>query len=206
MLDCLSAMFGNVQLRAKKKKRKLALFGVACCRHIPRLCNEKPSTIAIEVAERYADGMAKINEVRIANRNAGPPAGDYSHFGRVALGRYLAEHAVLANATCNAVLVSEYALQAATDRVTERSRQCDLLRDIFGNPFQRVGVSKGWLTPTVKQLAEVIYDERSFNTLPILGDALEDAGCNDTAIFEHCRQPGSHVRGCWVVDLILSKK
>jgi hypothetical protein len=55
-------------------------------------------------------------------------------------------------------------------------------------------------------LAQVIYDERRFADLPILADALEEAGCTNTDILDHCRLPGEHVRGCWVVDLILRKE
>jgi hypothetical protein len=58
----------------------------------------------------------------------------------------------------------------------------------------------------VARLARGIYDDRAFDRLPILADALEDAGCHDTAILDHCRQPGPHVRGCWVVDLLLGKE
>ncbi len=54
-------------------------------------------------------------------------------------------------------------------------------------------------------LARSIYDDRAFDRLPVLADALEDAGCTDAAILDHCRGPGPHVRGCWVVDLILGK-
>jgi len=62
-----------------------------------------------------------------------------------------------------------------------------------------------WVTSTVTALASAIYDERAFDRLPILTDALEDAGCNNTDILNHCRQPGLHTRGCWVVDRLLGK-
>ena len=61
------------------------------------------------------------------------------------------------------------------------------------------------MTPTVVQLAQSIYDDRAFDRLPILADALEEAGCTDAAILDHCRGPGPHVRGCWAVDLLLGK-
>jgi hypothetical protein len=54
-------------------------------------------------------------------------------------------------------------------------------------------------------MAQAIYNERGFDRLPILGDALEDAGCTDRDILDHCRGPGPHVRGCWAVDLLLGK-
>jgi hypothetical protein len=62
-----------------------------------------------------------------------------------------------------------------------------------------------WNENTVPRLAQTIYDERAFDRLPILADALEEAGCTDTAILDHCRQPGEHYRGCWAVDLLLGK-
>ena len=58
---------------------------------------------------------------------------------------------------------------------------------------------------TVVQLAQVIHNDRAFDRLPILADALEDAGCTDPDTLAHCRGPGPHVRGCWVVDLLLGK-
>jgi hypothetical protein len=57
----------------------------------------------------------------------------------------------------------------------------------------------------VVKLAQVIYDERRFTDLPILADALEEAGCTNSDVLDHCRGPGPHVRGCWVVDLLLDK-
>jgi hypothetical protein len=54
-------------------------------------------------------------------------------------------------------------------------------------------------------LAQAIDDERAFDRLPILADALEDAGCTDADLLNHCRGPGLHVMGCWVVDMLLGK-
>jgi hypothetical protein len=91
----------------------------------------------------------------------------------------------------------------------------NLLHDVFGNPWQHSVVDPSWLTwnaGTVAKLATGIYEERSprdgtFNNerLAVLADALEEAGCHDADILTHCRGPGPHVRGCWVVDLILGK-
>lgn len=87
----------------------------------------------------------------------------------------------------------------------EFSAQANLLRDIFGNPFRPIAFNPAWRTATVKQLAEAIYEEKAVDRMPILGDALEEAGCSNADILNHCRQPGEHVKGCWVVDLILAK-
>jgi hypothetical protein len=79
------------------------------------------------------------------------------------------------------------------------------LRDTFGNPFRPVTLDPAWLTSTVLQLATGIYADRAFDRLPILADALQDAGCESADILAHCRGPGPHVRGCWVVDRVLGK-
>jgi hypothetical protein len=80
-----------------------------------------------------------------------------------------------------------------------------LAHDIFGNPFRPVTLNPSWLTTTVHSLASGIYDDRAFDRLPILADALQDAGCDNEDILCHCRQTGEHVRGCWALDLLLNK-
>jgi len=93
----------------------------------------------------------------------------------------------------------------------EETVQCHLLRCIVGpislqsKRVSRERIIPDWQTTTVMSLAEGIYTDRAFDRLPILADALEDAGCTDAAVLEHCRQPGEHARGCWVVDLVLGK-
>jgi hypothetical protein len=83
-----------------------------------------------------------------------------------------------------------------------------LLRDLIGNPFRPVAVQPTWLAwggGAVRKLAEAIYNERAFDRLPVLADALTDTGCTDAGLLGHLRSPGPHVRGCWGVDLILGK-
>jgi hypothetical protein len=87
----------------------------------------------------------------------------------------------------------------------ERKEQAAHIRDLFGNLFHPVTLDPSWLTPKVIALAQQIYDERAFDRLPILVNALEEAGCHNADILSHCRQQGEHVRGCWVVDLVLRK-
>jgi len=89
---------------------------------------------------------------------------------------------------------------------SELRTQASLFRDIFGNPFRPVAFDPAWRTATVTSLAQAIYADRRFGDLPILADALEDAGCTSADVLEHCRTPGEHVRGCWVVDLALGKE
>jgi hypothetical protein len=86
-----------------------------------------------------------------------------------------------------------------------RRTQTQRLRDIFGNPFRPVTFDPSWQTSTVVALAKQMYESRDFSPMPILADALQDAGCDHADILDHCRGPGPHVRGCWVVDLVLGK-
>jgi hypothetical protein len=76
---------------------------------------------------------------------------------------------------------------------------------LFGNPFRPAALDPAWLAwndGSVRKMAEAIYEEGRFGDLPILADAPEDAGCADADVLAHCRAPGEHVRGCWVVDLL----
>jgi hypothetical protein len=92
----------------------------------------------------------------------------------------------------------------------ERRAQAILLREVIGNPFLPTPtIAPAWLhwqDGTIPKIAQCIYDERAFDRLPILADALEEAGCYDAEMLIHCRGPGPHVRGCWVIDLLLGKE
>jgi hypothetical protein len=96
---------------------------------------------------------------------------------------------------------------------------CKLLREIFGNPFRPLPPIKGkrawkaqrnqwlaWQDAAIPRMAQTVYEERAFDRLPLLADALEDAGCCERALLEHLREPGPHVRGCWGLDLLLNKQ
>jgi len=159
---------------------------------------EPPHRIAVEVAERFADGLATKKELGIAASAFPSPdslAADMAFYCAsvdVSGCEYLASYMEI-----------EGYNQGYADEQPAHSR---FLRDIFGNPFRPATIDPGWLSSTVVSLATAIYEERAFDQLLILADALEDAGCNNAAILNHCRQPGEHVRGCWAVDSILKKK
>jgi hypothetical protein len=87
-----------------------------------------------------------------------------------------------------------------------RRANTDLFRDIFGNPFRPASFSPAWRTDTALALAHQIYESHDFGAMPILADALQDAGCDSSDILDHCRGSGPHVRGCWVVDLVLGRQ
>jgi hypothetical protein len=120
-----------------------------------------------------------------------------------------------------AELTDDRQLREVGDRIeaAERTAQAALLREIFGNPFASVGFDPAWRSEVVVALARKMYDSRDFADMPDLADALQDAGCENDRILSHCRystlqaaEHGSpagrgvpHVRGCWVLDLVLGK-
>src|SRR5262249_17918824 len=88
----------------------------------------------------------------------------------------------------------------------ERSQQAHLLRDIFGNPFRPVPLDPSCLDARTRSVAETIFEKGQFSKLPLLARALKkDAGCANRELLDHCRWPTRHVRGCWVVDLVLGR-
>jgi hypothetical protein len=197
-------------IQSETSARKLRLFAVACCRRIwPRITDDR-SRRAVETAERYADGLAGEDELRGASDAARPAvtpaAGDQLDRAAVAACNTTERWAMLA-----AVGASASSARVTPDRGESLGGRCDLLRDIFGNPFQSrspfrwVVVEPRWLTSTVVALARSVYDERAFDRLPILADALQDAGCESADVLDHCRGEGVHARGCWAVDLVLGK-
>jgi hypothetical protein len=99
--------------------------------------------------------------------------------------------------------VREAAFRSGRDR--EKQAHADLLREIFGNPISPVAFEPSWHSPAALAIARTAYEERCFEDLPLLADALEEAGCTNPDILSHCRRLGPHVRGCWVLDLILGK-
>jgi hypothetical protein len=166
---------------------------------------------AVESAARFAEGTLTEGELRAAERDASS-ACDLSRREKsevAAYAEYAARDAAMpSSAELAAQRACNYAYVAAGDAPDagpEHDAQCHLLRDIIGNPFRPVTIDPTWLTPTVVSLAAGIYSERAFDRLPILADALQDAGCDNTDILNHCRGDGPHVRGCWVVDLHLGK-
>jgi hypothetical protein len=108
--------------------------------------------------------------------------------------------------------VEEKSLKAAVGRLTEgevrldcRAVQARHLRDLFGNPFAPVTLDPAWRTPDALALASAIDEEGAFERMPYLADALEEAGCSDPSVLDHCRRQREHVRGCWLVDALLGR-
>ncbi|MFL5339752.1 MAG: hypothetical protein ACJ8F7_06250 [Gemmataceae bacterium] len=157
---------------------------------------------AAELAERAAEGLGDVAEVRALCPPDDREEMEYLYAGGADAARAAKSTAYVAR---NRARYAAGRPPAEPDYWREQSAQSDLLRDIFGNPFRPVAVESAWLTAGIVQLAQAIYDERAFDRLPALADALEQAGCTDGNILAHARKPGEHVRGCWVVDLLLGK-
>lgn len=81
-----------------------------------------------------------------------------------------------------------------------------LLRDIVGNPFRKPNFEPEWRTGTVVALAQRMYVEKRFDWLPVLADALQEAGCDEQQLLGHCLSSGQHTRGCWAIDLVLGRE
>lgn len=101
--------------------------------------------------------------------------------------------------------VCDHLANATEDYRSTSIAQCGLLRCIVGNPFRPVAFAPEWRTTVAVGIAAQMYESREFGNLPVLADALEEAGCDHPAVLAHCREPGEHARGCWVVDGVLGK-
>jgi hypothetical protein len=190
----------------EKSPRKVRLFCVACARRVAIRSGDTLGEAVTEVAERYADGEASIEEFDSAHQAAlGLPVGfDEPKWSAACAVAIETTMAVLYPDRC--VEFSTFPSDTNDQIEAEMRAQAALLRDIFGNPFRPVTFSPSWRTDTAVSLARTMYESCDFSAMPILADALQDAGCDRADILSHCRQPGEHVRGCWVVDLVLAKQ
>lgn len=205
-------------LRGKASDRKLRLFAVACCFEVWYLMRDKRSKKAATVSERYADGLIALPRMAVVREAARRAIAEWVSAEEGTVGRRFPEEvahaATLADADQAAVRAADIAARLSEAEAREigcesrKQSQAILLRDIFGNPFRPVTLDTAWLrsNDAVAKLAQAIYDNRRFQDLPVLADALEEAGCHDADILTHCRHPGPHVRGCWVIDLLLGKE
>jgi hypothetical protein len=96
--------------------------------------------------------------------------------------------------------------QWSETRNSTAQRQYQFACDIFGNSLRPVLFAPEWRTDTAVALARTMYESRDFSAMPLLADALQDAGCDTEDVLNHCREPGEHMRGCWVVDAVLNKE
>lgn len=197
-----------------KYPRKCRLFAVACCKRIWRLINDPRSRSAVEVLERYADGLASERELAAATKAARAAFDTASREKEKVLisPEWAAVLATDPDPWFAASRASTHAFSAVGEAFSvgpERAAQSRLLRCIFGSlPFREPvlnGCRKAFEDEAVIKLAQAIYQEQAFHLLPALGAALQNAGCENTEIITHCNEAGPHVRGCWVVDLVIGQ-
>jgi hypothetical protein len=206
-----TAMLDYLAGAGQASERKLRLFACACVRRASRLLGEGELARGVEVSERFADGQADKEELRAARiaaleveRQAAAVAFSYPYQPER---REYQRLRVIRAAADTARGWLGRAAQRAGEAVREPGWAAQAAREVF-NPFRPLAVQTSWLAwagGTGFKLARVIYEERAFDRLPILADALEDAGCDNADILGHLRGPGPHVRGCWALDLILGK-
>ena len=199
LIDCLLDIY-----QRKADGRKEYLMSVACCRLIWSLLTDERSRLAVELVEQMADDLtlpALPEEVQSDAQDA---------YIEACHGFATATDDRPAYAAFRASFKSPHgaaqvALAIGWDESSGNPVGATIIRDIYGNPFRPVTADPAWLTSTVVALAQGIYADRAFDRMPILADALQDAGCDNPDVLEHCRGPGPHTRGCWVVDLLLGR-
>jgi hypothetical protein len=220
-------------LRGKASDRKVRLFACACCRRIWHLLPDERSRQAVEVAEEYAEGGIEAHTIRDAWDAEGVTAIGHALDGATALdAAWGADWTAKNVADAVREIVGRERTKAVIERMvngsaplsdaehnvqrereessyrSERKAQSSALRDLIGNPFCPLTVDPTWLAwnnGAIPMLARTIYDDRAFDRLPLLADGLVAAGCTNEDILAHGRSGGEHVRGCWVVDLVLGK-
>ncbi|VTT98685.1 Uncharacterized protein OS=uncultured bacterium PE=4 SV=1 [Gemmataceae bacterium] len=196
-LNCTDPIRMLEFLRDKASKRKLRLFACAWGYELWSRMTDQRSRNALITAERFADGLCDVEVLRACFKEAWE--------ARTKASTWATQAALTA---CYDGYDVDRAVSQVNYEMVKVRRGNGLperLQCLFGNPFCPVTADPTWLTSTVVALARGIYEDRAFERMPILADALQDAGCDNADILDHCRGPGPHVRGCWVVDLLLGK-
>ncbi len=203
--------------------RRLRLFACACCDSIDHLYSERWYRDIVQVAFAFADGSVSDDvrqqaylriqtEVEIKRRRVNeydedeyeaPITQMFREARRAVYGATKPDAGEAASSAASGAGLA----QAVREGVYDPSLQLLFLRDMFGNPFRPVTFSSEWRTDTALTLARQMYESRDFSLMPILADALQDAGCDNDEVLNHCRDANQvHVRGCWVVDCVLGKE
>jgi hypothetical protein len=200
-------------LRNKAGDRKLRLFAIACCLHGSPLGAGEFRPV-LQMAEAYADGLLSPEELwraytllpDVPGRRVAVPRA-FTLWEARAVSDWVAPAPPHPDDTSDDPTEEPPADSEAMEQ--RRKVQCGLLRDIAGNPFRPVTLHPAWRGHEVRLLAQAAYEERNLHDwtldpmrLAVLGDALEEVGCTNQDVLNHCRAPGQHVRGCWLVDLL----
>lgn len=172
--------------------------------------NDKRLREAVIFMQRYADQSARLEELQsiqssvLAARQeieGETPGNPPATIAARSVNDLVWQSPVVAAQQILIIHAAESSVQAEEDAF-----QCGLLRDVFGGKFHPTVMDNRWRTSSVVDLAHAICEQFACERMPVLGDALMDAGCESKAIISHCRAEQLHVRGCWVLDLILDKK
>ena len=212
----------------KATQRKLRLFAVACCRRIWTQMTDTRSRHAVDLAERSADEPVSDRELDLASGAAegayedsltndeGKAVGDDDPRTAAAAAASYASSPGTLGPEHFSVVLEETAAASPVGADREKAAHAVLLRDLFGNPFRPARLNLTSLAGDgglVVRLAQVAYEDRLLPSgllddarLAVLADALEEAGCSDAELLGHLREPGPHVRGCWLLDLLLAKE
>jgi hypothetical protein len=186
--------------------RKLRLFGCACCRRVPHLLADERRLRAFDVAERFADGRAKARQLRAALKvmedTRSPDYGPNATWAAW----YCCRPLVDAGSVHRNISLE---IPFGRRRTAEVAAQAALVREVFGNPLRPLALDPAWLAwhdGLVASAARRMYETRDFSEMPVLADMLEDAGCTDPHVLAHCRGPGPHVHGCFLIDALLGQE
>jgi hypothetical protein len=204
-------------LGGKASARKLRLFACACVRRVWPVLPQGLAHEVVRLSEDYADGKATSRDLGRVRKPARKPVLHPSNFISLSLAPLLRRDFSSRDASetaeavvrfvgweCRGGRPVEYVIHEDVEQA-EKKDQATLLRDLFGNPFRPVTLDPAWRTPKVVALAQEVYDDAALNRLPVLADALDEAGCRDADLLTHCRGLGPHVKGCWLVDSLLRK-
>jgi hypothetical protein len=216
-----------VFLSKEASPRKSGLFIRHLCRCFPEVFRDPRSLSALDAADRYEAGELDQDEFQTALQAADEAmTRAQSEYDPWSAGQDAGATRIAGGAAAAARIAHEVSSQGFYPGVLSRLRHAILdlagagggprknptaraMRPVFfehfGNPFRPVTLKPAWRTTTTVQLAQGMYESRDFGAMPILADALQDAGCDSADILDHCRGPGPHIRGCWVVDLVLGK-
>jgi hypothetical protein len=202
-------------LRRRGSPRQFFLAAAAWAGQVEEFMTAKRFISLVELVEGFADGLITEAELTQASAIANTRYRQFLDLQREGLSPAAANRRLAADTAAvhaasprDGWIAAINSLKAAggVDRkLFPLVRQVPVLHDIFGNPFRPVTVDPAWRTATAVALAQSMYTARDFAAMPVLADALEEAGCTHPDVLAHCRGPGPHVRGCWVVDLVLGK-
>ena len=213
-------------LAGRGDARRWRLLSCACLREVGHLLADCDARTAFAVLQRWADGRASDDEIALGHARAITSRRyllgsrylrnkvDRRVFARMQGVSQALLHATLpvSNAEAQAAAVAgTLRLADPRDPAWERrisERTAWLLRDVFGNPFRPPDLPPGWLRNCAAEasaIARAIYEDRSFDELPVLADALEDAACPSMELIRHCREAGPHGRGCWAVEALTER-